>query len=242
MSEQIDALRAMANYSRAMVVVAHPDDIEWGMAGTVARLTAAGKSVVYVLATRGEAGSEDPNLTTEQVGDLRQSEEIAAAREVGVETVEFLGFPDSQVYYGPDLRKSIARCMRRHKPEIVFTSNYAAHWPGGGLNHPDHRHVGEAAVDAITDASLRSAFPDLVAEGLNAWRGCKLLLISGTEAPNAWVDISPVIDKAVASLAAHKSYLAELQLDAGEVARGRSSQLGQEHGVDYAESFSVHSL
>jgi len=238
----LHAFRAMAGYRRALVVAAHPDDIEWGMSGTVARLTAAGKTVTYALATRGEAGSEDAALTTEQVGQLRETEEIAAAREVGVSTVEFLGFTDSQVYYGPELRRAIARVIRRHQPEVVITASYDATWPGGGLNHADHRHVGQASVDAILDASLRSAFPELLAEGLQAWRGCKLLLVSGVGDPDAWVDISPVIDRAVASLAAHRSYLAELKLDAGEVARGRSSQIGQEHGVAYAETFRIHTL
>jgi LmbE family N-acetylglucosaminyl deacetylase len=125
---------------------------------------------------------------------------------------------------------------------VVITANYDAGWPGGGLNHPDHRHVGQATVDAIMDASLRSAFPELLAEGLQAWRGCKLLLIAGVGEANAWVDISPVIDKAVASLAAHRSYLTELKLDAGQIARGRSSELGKAHGVDYAETFRIHTL
>ena len=238
----IDAFRAMQAYQRIMVVAAHPDDIEWGGVGTVARLTAAGKQVTYVLATRGEAGSENPELTTEEVGQLREREEIAAAREVGVEAVEFLGLPDSQVYYGSELRRAIARAMRRHQPEVVMTFNYELTWPGGALNHADHRHVGQATVDAIMDASLRSAFPELLAEGLTAWRGCKLLLVAGVSEPNAWVDVSPVIDRCVASLAAHASYLAELKLDAGQVARGRASELGQKHGVEYAEEHRIHTL
>ncbi len=238
----IDAFRSIGPYERVMVVAAHPDDIEWGSAGTVARLTAAGKQVVYVLATRGEAGSENPELTTEQVGQLREQEEIAAAREVGVAVVEFLGLPDSQVYYGPELRKAIARAIRKHKPEVLITFNYEPTWPGGHLNHADHRHTGQAAVDAIMDASLRSAFPELLAEGLPAWRGCKLLLLAGVPDANAWVDVSPVIDRAVASLAAHKSYLDELHMNADEIARGRTSELGKQHDVAYAEEFRVHSL
>ena len=242
MGVTLDAMRAMAQYDRVMVVVAHPDDIEWGMAGTVARLTAAGKQVVYVLATRGEAGSEDPALTVEQVGQLREQEERAAAHHVGVDVVEFLGIPDSQVYYGPDLRQAIARAMRKHQPQVVITANYADTWPGGHPNHADHRHVGLATVDAIMDASLRSAFPELLAEGLAVWRGCKLLLVAGVADPTAWVDVTPVIDRAVASLAAHQSYLAELKLDADQIARGGSSELGKEHDVGYAEHFRMHSL
>jgi LmbE family N-acetylglucosaminyl deacetylase len=237
MAVTVDALRALAPYKKVMVVAAHPDDIEWGSAGTVARLTSEGKTVVYVLATRGEAGSEDGALTIEQVGELREREERAAAREVGVEVVEFLGFPDAQVYYGPELRKAIAAAIRRHRPEVVITSNYAATWPGGGSNHPDHRHVGQATVDAILDASLRASFPELLSEGLEAWRGCKMLLVSGSLEANAWVDVSPVIDQAVASLAQHASYLAELQLEADQVVRGRSTELGKEHGVEAAEHF-----
>ncbi|MDE3078269.1 MAG: PIG-L family deacetylase, partial [Chloroflexota bacterium] len=170
----IDGFQAMQQYQRVMAVAAHPDDIEWGMAGTVARLTEAGKSVVYVLATRGEAGSENGELTFEQVGELREKEELAAAREVGVSAVEFLGFPDSQVYYGPELRRAIARSIRRHRPEVLITGNFESYWPGGHLNHPDHRHVGQAAVDALLDASLRSAFPELLGEQLQPWRGAKL--------------------------------------------------------------------
>lgn len=232
----------MGPYQRVLVVAAHPDDIEWGTAGTVARLTAAGKTVAYVLATRGEAGSEDEARSPAEVGALREAEERAAAREVGVEVVEFLGFPDSQVYYGPELRRAIARAIRRHRPEVLITFNHADTWPGGKVNQADHRFVGLAAIDALMDASLRAAFPELLAEGLPAWRGCKVLLVAGVDDPNCWVDVSPVIDRAVASLAAHASYLAELSLEADAITRGRASQLGQEHGVDYAETFRIYSL
>ncbi len=238
----VDGLKAIAPYQRIMVVAAHPDDIEWGMAGTVARLTQAGKTVVYVLATRGEAGSEDESRTVEEVGQLREAEERAAAREVGVGVVEFLGFPDSQVYYGPELRRALARAMRRHQPEVLLTGSFAATWANGALNQADHRHLGQALVDARLDASLRAAFPELLLEGRPVWRGCKLLLVGGGADANCWVDISPVIDRSVASLAQHKSYLAELQLDADTIARGRSSVIGAEHAVEYAETFRIHSF
>lgn len=237
----VDGFRALSNCERILVVAAHPDDIEWGMVGTVARLTEAGKSVSYLLATRGEAGSENGALSIEQVGQLREEEERAAAARVGVEHVEFLGIKDSQVYYGPELRKAIARVIRQRQPQAVMTSTFESiTWWGN--NHPDHRHVGQATVDAILDASLRASFPELLEEGLQAWRGCKFLLISSASDCNCWVDTTPVVDKAVASLAEHKSYLDELGLDADQIVRGRTSEIAKDHGVEHAEVFRIFSL
>lgn len=238
----IDGFEVTRAYERFLVVVAHPDDIEWGMAGTVARWTRAGKEVVYVLATRGEAGSENPLTSVAEVGATRELEERAAAAVVGVQTVEFLGFPDSQVYYGPDLRKAIARAIRRHRPEVLVTTNYELTWPNGHLNQADHRHVGLAVIDARLDASLRAAFPELLAEGLQPWRGVKRLLVATPLNPNCIVDVSATIDQAIAALAQHKSYLAELAIDADRTVRGQRSATGRRYGLAYAETFQLFSF
>ncbi|MBI3976689.1 MAG: PIG-L family deacetylase [Chloroflexi bacterium] len=212
------------------------------MAGTVARWTASGKEVVYVVVTRGEAGSEAPATTVAEVGAAREAEQRAAAAVVGVKQVEFLGFPDSQLYYGPDLRKAIARTIRRYRPDVLVTTNFEMTWEGGVLNQADHRHVGLAVVDARLDASLRAAFPELLAEGLPPWRGVKRLLVAAPPDPDCLVDVGSTIELAVQSLAEHRSYLEELGLDADWTVRGRASAIGERHGLEYAETFRIYSF
>src|SRR5919199_1217963 len=127
-----------AEFSRVLVIVAHPDDVEYGMAGTVARWVEDGKTVSYVLVTRGEAGNEDPALTAEQAAALREREQRAAAAAVGVTDVRFLGWADDAVYYGPELRRALAREIRRARPEVIATYQFGLYWGGGAVNHADH--------------------------------------------------------------------------------------------------------
>jgi LmbE family N-acetylglucosaminyl deacetylase len=138
------------DWSRALAVVAHPDDLEFGAAGAVARWTAEGRHVTYLLVTRGEAGID--TIPPAECGPLREAEQRAAARIVGVEVVEFLDHPDGTIEYGPALRRDIAHAIRRHRPDLVITGNHHAAWPGGNRNTPDHRAVGQAAIDAVADA------------------------------------------------------------------------------------------
>jgi LmbE family N-acetylglucosaminyl deacetylase len=196
------------NWSKALAVVAHPDDLEYGSAAAVARWTAHGKQIVYCLATRGEAGIAD--LAPELAGPVREQEEHAAAALAGVRTVEFLGYPDGVLEYGLPLRREIARAIRKHRPDVLLTGNYAPTWRGGIPNQADHIAVGRAVVDAVRDAGNRWVFRDLLAEGLEPWGGVRMLLVAGSPEPTHGVDVSDYFGVGLDSLKAHATYLAAL--------------------------------
>ena len=226
-----------APFARVLVVVAHPDDIEYGMAGTVARWVAEGKAVSYLLVTRGEAGSEDAALSAAEAGAQREAEQRAAAAAVGVEDVRFLDWADDAVYYGPDLRRALAREIRRAHPEVVATLQPGLYWGGGAVNHADHRATTEATIDAILDASLRHAFPELRAEGLEPWRGVRRLYLCGDPQSDVAVDVSATLDRAIAALRAHASYVGDLDCD--RFLRERTAENGAIWGLAHAEVFRV---
>ncbi|HLH26358.1 MAG TPA: PIG-L deacetylase family protein [Chloroflexota bacterium] len=226
-----------AAFERVLVVVAHPDDVEYGMAGTVARWVEEGKTVSYVLVTRGEAGNEDAALTAEQAGALREREQRAAAAAVGVTDLRFLGWPDDAVYYGPDLRRAIAREIRRVRPEVVATDQGTLFWGGRVVNHADHRATTEATIDAILDASLRHAFPELLAEGFEPWRRVKRLYLCGDPEADVAVDVTATLPKAIAALQAHASYVGDM--DCAAYLRDQTAQNGVLWGIPHAELFRV---
>ena len=147
---------------RVLCIAAHPDDLEYGAAAAVAMWTASGHEVVYVLATSGEAGIDGIDPAT--CAALREAEERAGAAVVGVETVEFLGYPDGVVEYSVGLRRDLARAIRRHKPDTVITGNHRDTFGPGMLNQADHRAVGQATLEAIADAGNRWIFPELISE------------------------------------------------------------------------------
>ncbi|HEX4361377.1 MAG TPA: PIG-L deacetylase family protein [Pseudonocardia sp.] len=194
------------DWQRALVIVAHPDDAEWGTATAIAGWTSAGKQVAYVLATRGEAGID--TLPPERAGPLREAEQRAAAAEVGVHGVEFLGLPDGVLEYGPVLRRALTLAIRRHRPELVVTINHHEYWGPGSPNSPDHRVVGQAAIDAATDAGNRWIWPPTEGEP-GPWR-VRWVAVSSSPLASHAVDISARRDRGIASLAAHRSYLLAL--------------------------------
>src|SRR5687768_12942544 len=176
------------NWERCLAVFAHPDDIEYGTASAVARWTAQGKHVTYLLATRGEAGIND--MHPDKAGPLREAEERAGAREVGVDVVEFLDHRDGVIEYGLDLRREITRAVRRHRPEVILTGEFAVRMVGGLTNQADHRAVGLAALDAARDAGNRWIFPELADEGLEPWGGVRFVCVVGAERPTHGVDVT----------------------------------------------------
>ncbi len=196
------------DWSRALAIAAHPDDLEYGAAGAVAGWTAAGKDVRYLLVTRGEAGID--TLPPEESARLREAEQRDGAAEVGVSVVEFLDHPDGTIEYGVALRRDLAAAIRRHQPELVVTGNYHDTWPGGGWNSADHRNVGRAVLDAVADAGNRWIFPELVEQGLRPWAGVRFVAVAGSPIATHAVDVSSTLDRAVASLEAHKIYLEAL--------------------------------
>lgn len=194
------------DWNRALAVVAHPDDLEYGGAAAIARWRREGKTVVYTLATRGEAGID--GMSPEEAAVVREREQIAAARVVGVDTVEFLDHTDGVIEYGLPLRRDIAAAIRRHRPELVITMNHRDTWAGGPwLNTADHRNVGLATLDAVSDAANRWVFRELTASGLEPWDGVRWVAVAASPQATHAVDITDTIDLAVDSLREHRAYL-----------------------------------
>src|SRR3954454_8621664 len=196
-----------ADWQRALVIAAHPDDIEYGLAAAVAAWTSEGKEVHYLLATRGEAGMA--GVKPEDAAPVREEEERRSAAVVGVTEVEFLDCRDGVLEAGPGLRKAIAGAIRRHKPELVVTGYFGATFSPPGqspafLNSPDHRALGQSALDAVADADHEWIFPHLPEE---PWRGVQYVAVSDLLEPMHQVDVTDQMDKAVASLSEHRRYL-----------------------------------
>lgn len=225
-----------STFDTVLCVAAHPDDLEYGTAAAVDKWVRAGKTVTYLLATRGEAGID--TMPPEKAGPVREQEERDGAAEVGVDVVEFLDFHDGVVEYGLPLRRAIAREIRKRKPDLIVSLTYADHFPGGFVNQADHRAVGLAVVDAKADAGNRWIFPELVEEGYEPWQVKQLLICADPGSTHA-VDVSDHFDAAVASLTSHREYLSALGPDypapadlLGMVLGGAAERLG----VTYALS------
>jgi LmbE family N-acetylglucosaminyl deacetylase len=232
------------NWERCLVVAAHPDDIEYGTASAVARWTAQGKQVTYLLATRGEAGID--SMHPDQAGPLREAEERAAAREVGVDVVEFLDRRDGIIEYGPALRRDIARAIRWHRPEVVVAGEFSVRMVGGITNQADHRAVGLATLDAARDAGNRWIFPELADEGLQPWAGVRYVCVAGSGQPTHGVDVTgEPLQRGIASLAAHAEYIKALgaaAFEPGPFLTWATRTAGQALGVEAAVLFDVHVL
>lgn len=195
------------DWQRGIVIVAHPDDIEYGAAAAVARWTGQGKDIRYVLVTSGEAGMA--GVPPAEAAPLREAEEIAAAKALGVQQVEFLGHPDGRVQETLELRRDLAAAIRRHQPEMVVLFNFGDTWAPGYANSADHRAVGRAALDAISDAGNEWIFPELAEQA--PW-SARWAAVAGPGATHA-VDVGEQLDQAFASLAEHRRYLEILSSD-----------------------------
>ncbi|KAB7834941.1 PIG-L deacetylase family protein [Streptomyces mobaraensis] len=196
------------DWRRALAVVAHPDDLEYGASAAIAAWLDEGRTCAYVLATRGEAGID--TLSPAEAGPLREREQRESAAAVGVDTVEFLDHADGVIEYGTALRRDIAAAVRRHRPELVLTLNHHDTWGGVAWNTPDHRAVGRATLDAVADAGNRWIFPELVDDGLTPWNGVRYVAVAGSPRPTHAVDASAGLDRAVASLLCHRTYIEAL--------------------------------
>ncbi|GAA2998687.1 PIG-L family deacetylase [Streptomyces lactacystinicus] len=231
------------DWQTALAIVAHPDDMEYGGAAAVARWTSQGKTVVYAMVTSGEAGID--SLDPAECGPLREAEQIASARVVGVDTVEFLGHPDGVVEYGLPLRRDIARVVRRHRPDIVITSNFRDTYGGQFLNQADHIAVGRATLDGVRDAGNRWVFRELLAEGHEPWNGVRQIwAVASPDAGHA-VDTTAHFDRGVASLEEHKAYLAGLggaMAEPREFLEGFGRGAGSRLGTRFAVPFEVFPL
>lgn len=227
----------------AMMIAAHPDDIEFTCAGTLALWARRGARISYVLCTSGEAGIEDPAIGTEEAARIREEEQRAAAAIAGATDVVFLREPDGLLQPTLDLRRRLVREIRRFRPEVLLTGDPSLIWMGPAfLNHPDHRAASTAAIEAAWPAAGQpNLWPEMAAEGYRPFRPRKLF-VTGWIQPGAdlWIDIEETMDVKVAALRAHRSQMgngnpeALLRKVAAENATGR--------GIAYAEAFRVVTL
>lgn len=222
---------------RVLAVCAHPDDLEFGAAGTVARWTRNGAHVVYVVVTDGSKGSDDPEMTGERLSEMRMAEQRAAAEVLGVAEVVFLGYPDGEVFNTPALRGDIVHQIREHRPDVIVTLDPTNRFPGGNrINHPDHIAVGDTTLNAVFPlARDRLTFPEHEAEGLAPHKVLNVLL-SFTGEPNEWVDIAETVDVKIAALKRHVSQVGGRR-NFDEYVRERARATAEGTPFEYAEAF-----
>jgi LmbE family N-acetylglucosaminyl deacetylase len=199
---------------RVLCVAAHPDDLEFGCAGSVAVWTDQGAEVTYVLVTDGSTGTTDPELAGSKLADIRKQETLEAAAVVGVTQVEFLGYRDGYVELTLDLRRDVARVFRRYRPHRFVVMDPQT-LPGGWfVNHPDHRAVGQASLDVtLTAGTTPGHFPELLEEGLEPWRGLREIYVAGPGGGEHAVDITAAIDRKVKALQCHRSQIGDWDVD-----------------------------
>ena len=219
----------------ALVIVAHPDDAEFMCAGTIARWAAAGSHVTYCVITKGDKGSEDPEMTPARLTVIREAEQRAAGAILGVRDFVFMGYPDGYLQHTLELRKDLTRVIRQYRPEVVITFDPTARFMGDFyLNHPDHRTAGDAALDAIfPSARDRLTFPELLVDGLQPHK-VRQVWLGMSDRVNVRVDIGATLSQKKQALLAHPSQIAEG--DVGFIEQwSREASAGE--GCEYAEAF-----
>jgi LmbE family N-acetylglucosaminyl deacetylase len=216
---------------KVMIIFAHPDDAEGNCGGTTARWVREGKVVHYLVLTNGNKGSDDLSMTSERLAEIREREQRAAAKILGVSGVTFLGVPDGELEASQPLRKEVTLLIRRLQPAVVFT-----HDPWKPYQtHPDHRAAGFLAVDAVVAARDHLFYPDQLAQGLSPCR-VKEVYLFGTDNPNFWVDISESIELKLQAVRCHESQ-GLTSLEVQERIRNRASEVGGAKGNTFGEAF-----
>lgn len=223
------------DWERALAVVAHPDDMEYGAASAVAKWTSSGKHVAYLLVTHGEAGIS--TMPPDEVRELRAVEQRSSCAAVGVDTLEYLDHADGLVVEGLELRRDLAAAIRRHRPEVVLSINHHDSWGGPSWNHADHRAVGRALLDATRDASNRWLFPDAG----EPWDGTRFVAFNASPHGTHAVDVGDHIEAGIASLRCHELYLAALDdhQDPDAFLRESARRIGEQFGCEYATAFEI---
>jgi LmbE family N-acetylglucosaminyl deacetylase len=226
----------------AMAIVAHPDDIEFSCAGTLARWAHAGAKISYVLCTSGDVGIAEPGMTREKAAKIREAEQRDAAQIAGAAEVVFLKEPDGLLQPTLELRKKIVREIRRFRPEVVVTADPTVLWAGNDyINHPDHRAAATAALDATFPAAGQpNLFEDLAEEGYQAHKPRKVYVVSWGEHVDVYVNIESTIDIKVEALRAHKSQIKDW--DPTDMVREWAAERGKGKEMAYAEGFRVITL
>ncbi|HET90992.1 MAG TPA: PIG-L family deacetylase [Chloroflexi bacterium] len=217
---------------RVLVIAAHPDDPEFGCAGTVVKWAQAGKRITYILLTSGDKGSFDPDLRPGRLAGQREEEQRAAARDLGVEQVVFLRYPDGLLENTLELRRQLCGLIREHRPDILMTIDP---WRPYQL-HPDHRAAGQAAVDALYAAREWYIFPEQLIGDAEPWRVRELYLF-WTDNADYWEDISLCLETRIAALARHASQVGLRMEELADRVRQRAREAGQQSGCEYAEAF-----
>ena len=217
-------------FKRVMVIGAHPDDPEFGCAGTIAKWADEGKEVYYCLVTSGDVGTRDETITPGKLASLREKEQRAAAQELGVKDVIFLHHHDGMVVNDMHLRRELALVLRQYQPDAVVTIDP---WRLYQL-HPDHRAAGQAALDAIYAARERLVFPEHLVDGVQPCRP-KVVFLFWTDNADHFVDVSSTIDKRIAALKKHESQVGHRN-DIEERIRKWARETGEKHGMEYAEA------
>lgn len=225
---------------RVMVITAHPDDSEFGAGGTVARLVREGMHVAYCIVTSGNKGSSDRTMTPERLARIREDEQRNAARVLGVETIEFLGFSDCEVEDTRESRLAVTAAIRRHRPDRLIIQN-PHRTKNLGASHRDHRTVAGLALDCVYPlARDHMAFPELLAQGLEPHKVREVYMM-WWENPGLVVDISDTIDLKIKALSCHASQFRDFAAVEKRV-RERGAELGRPKGYAYAETFELISL
>lgn len=225
---------------RVLVIAAHPDDTEFGCAGTLAKWADEGSEVTICIVTDGSTGTQNSDVIGERLAEIRRAESQAAADVLGAKELVWLGYRDGSVEYTLDLRRDLARLFRRHRPHRFVVMDPTPTIEDRFVNHPDHRAIGQASLDVtVTAGTTPGHFPELLDEGLRPWRGLRELWIMGPGDKPVASDISATIDRKIEALLCHRSQIGD---NADEIAtwmRARTAELGERHGVAHAELFQV---
>jgi LmbE family N-acetylglucosaminyl deacetylase len=222
---------------RVLVVFSHPDDAEFLAAPAIAALVAGGATVDYLVTTDGGKGTDDPDVTPEQLTATRIAEQRAAADVLGVREIVHLGYPDGYLTPSLELRRDIVRQIRRFRPDVVIAQNPQRRTDGEAIvAHPDHLATGEATVAAVYPAARdRLNFPELIDEGFEPWK-VRQLLVTGIERPNLWVDVSATFEQGLTALRCHVSQIDDPD-DVASWMRERAEAAGRDAGLPLAQAF-----
>lgn len=224
---------------RIMVIYAHPDDAEFGCSASCAKWARAGAEVTYVMITNGGSGSSDPSMTRERLVEIRRAEQLAAAELLGIKRVEFLGYEDGYLEPSLDVRRDVARVVRRWRPDVIVSQDPTFRYRDGYINHPDHIAASEVVFRTINpDASTRLMFPELwTEEKLEPHKPKALFLMRfGIEA-DYYEDVTDLIELKVKALETHASQISDWPV--ADFVRERARAAGKHAGMEYAEGFKI---
>lgn len=223
----------MFQHYDVMVIAPHPDDPEFGAGGTIAQWTADGKTVIYIICTNGNKGSEDPEMTPEKLSDIRKEEQIDAARILGVSQVIFLEHDDQTLEDTADFRKEIVKYIRTYTPQIVIAPDPYRRY----IWHRDHRITGQIVLDAVFPyARDRLAYPDFIQAGLEPHK-VKEVLLFGSESPNYYINIQSTFQLKISALNCHKSQVGKFQPGWEENYKKMLAKNGEICNCEIAEAF-----